>query len=278
MGARLSSRRPPVAMSIAGSDSGGGAGIVADCATFRALGAWPTVAITAVTAQNTLGVQAVHLVSPEVVRAQITSVVSDIGVDAAKTGMLADADTVVAVAATLAEVGIEALVVDPVMVATSGARLSGADAVAALMELLVPMATVLTPNLAEAAALTGLVVEDRRGMSRAAAALMEAGARAVLVKGGHLAETETSSDLLVEEGGSRWLEAPRHGVAGTHGSGCVLAAAVCAGLAWGLAPGEACDRAKRFVSDAVAGAVAIGVGGQAAVRPGAVGPRSGPIG
>ncbi|MGH9264614.1 MAG: bifunctional hydroxymethylpyrimidine kinase/phosphomethylpyrimidine kinase, partial [Acidimicrobiales bacterium] len=159
-------RARPVALTIAGSDSGGGAGIEADLKTFEAHGVWGTAALTAVTAQNTLGVQAAEALSPEIVRAQIASVVADLGVDAAKTGMLASAEVVESVALTVAELGVRPLVVDPVMVASTGGRLLDPDAVDALCGMLLPRAAVLTPNLAEAAVLVGFEVVDRAGMER----------------------------------------------------------------------------------------------------------------
>ncbi|MDQ3897284.1 MAG: bifunctional hydroxymethylpyrimidine kinase/phosphomethylpyrimidine kinase, partial [Actinomycetota bacterium] len=193
------SRARPVALTIAGSDSSGGAGIVADLKTFEAHGVWGTAAITAVTAQNTLGVQAVETVSPELVRAQMASVVADLGVDAAKTGMLGSAEVVEAVVMTVTELGVRPLVVDPVMVASTGSRLLDLGAVEAVCDLLLPRATVVTPNLAEAAALTGLEVVDRDGMERAARALADLGPDVVLVKGGHL-DGDASPDLLLVAG------------------------------------------------------------------------------
>jgi hydroxymethylpyrimidine/phosphomethylpyrimidine kinase len=264
--------RPPVALTIAGSDSSGGAGIVADLKTFEAHGVWGTVALTAVTAQNTLGVQAVEALTPEIVRAQISSVVADLGVDAAKTGMLASAAIVESVAMTVAQLGVAPLVVDPVMVATSGGRLLDPDALAAVRELLLPLATVVTPNLAEAAALTGLDVADRAGMERAARALADMGPQVVLVKGGHLGGDTSPDCLLVAGGEPVWLEAARLAVGGgargeVHGSGCVLSAALCAELARGMDPADACVAAKRFVERAIEAAVRLG-DGVAPVYPG----------
>ena len=190
----MTDARRPVALTIAGSDSGGGAGIVADLKTFQAHGVWGTAAIVAVTAQNTLGVQAFEAVSPELVRAQITSVVSDLGADAAKTGMLASAAMVEAVAATVREFGVGPLVVDPVFVSKHGDTLLADDAVGALRHRLLPLATVVTPNLPEAAALVGFDVADRPAMEKAAWALIDLGHEVVLVKGGHLADGEASPD------------------------------------------------------------------------------------
>jgi hydroxymethylpyrimidine/phosphomethylpyrimidine kinase len=255
-----------VALTIAGSDSSGGAGIVADLKTFEAHGVWGTVALTAVTAQNTLGVQTAEAVSPELVRAQIASVVSDLGVDAAKTGMLATAEVVEAVASTVAQFGVRPLVVDPVMVASTGGRLLAPDAVAAVVELLLPLATVVTPNLAEAAVLTGLDVADRGGMERAARALAGMGPEVVLVTGGHL-DGDASPDCMVAGGELVWLEGPRLAAKGAHGSGCVLSAAICAELARGMEPADACVAAKRFVERAIEAGPVLG-DGAVPVEPG----------
>lgn len=255
-------RRPrPVALTIAGVDSSGGAGVVADLKTFEAHGVWGTTAVTAVTAQNTLGVQAVETLTPEVVRAQIASVVSDLGVDAAKTGMLGSADVVEIVVMTVAQLGVRPLVVDPVMVATAGGRLLDVDAVAAVRHRLLPLATVLTPNLAEAAVLSGVdEVVDRAGMERVGRALVDLGAGLVLVKGGHLGG-DTSPDCLVADGHeTRWLDGPRLTANGAHGSGCVLSAAICAELARGMEPADACIAAKRFVARAIEAGPALGAG------------------
>ena len=256
-----------MALTIAGSDSSGGAGIVADVRTFEAHGVWPAVALTALTAQNTLGVQAVEAVTPEMVRAQIASVVADLGVAAAKTGMLASAEVVEAVAMTVAEFGVSPLVVDPVMTATAGGRLLDPRAVDALCGLLIPLATVVTPNLAEAGALTGLDVADRAGMERAAQALVDMGADVALVTGGHLDGASSPDCLLVSGQAPVWLEGPRLAAAGTHGSGCVLSAALCAELARGMEPADACVAAKRFVERAIEAGAPLG-SGAAPVDPG----------
>ncbi len=261
-----------MALTIAGTDSGGGAGVVADLKTFEAHGVWGTVAITAVTAQNTLGVQAFEAVTPELVRAQIASVAADFGVDAAKTGMLASAEVVEAVATTVGQLGVGPLVVDPVLVSKHGDRLLATDAVDAVRALLIPLATVLTPNLPEAEALVGFPVRDWAGMEAAARALVEMGAEVVLVKGGHLADGERSPDcLLVADttdttgaadgaGGPVWLDGPRLPGRHTHGTGCVLSAAIAAELARGMEPADACVAAKRFVERAIAAGVALGSG------------------
>ncbi len=260
----------PVALTVAGADASGGAGVVADCATFRAAGVWPAVAVTAVTAQNTLGVQATEPVSPELVRAQIASVAADLGVAAAKTGMLATAATVARVATTVIELGIGPLVVDPVLVATSGARLLEPGALEVLRSELLPLAAVATPNLAEVEALTGVTVTDRQGMVDAAAALAALGPRAVLVTGGHLGEAEPdrSPDLFLLDGQATWLEGARVRGVGTHGSGCVLSAAVCAALARGEDLLAACRWAKGFVARAITRGAAGAPGVRGAVDPG----------
>ena len=256
----MSPGRRPVALTIAGSDSSGGAGIIADLKTFEAHGIWGTAAITAVTAQNTLGVQAVEQLSPEVIRAQIASVVADLGVDAAKTGMLASAEVVEAVALTVAELGVRPLVVDPVMVASTGGRLLDPDAVEAVTNLLLPLATVVTPNLAEASALAGFEVADRGAMERAARALADLGPGVVLVKGGHLTGDTSPDCLLVAGEEPVWFEGARLPANGAHGSGCVLAAAICAELARGMEPADACLAAKRFVERAIGAGPALGDG------------------
>lgn len=261
--------RRPVALTIAGSDSGGGAGIAADLKTFEAHGVWGTAAVTAVTAQNTLGVQAAEAVSAELVRAQIASVASDLGVEAAKTGMLVSAQVVEAVATALRDFGVAPVVVDPVMVSSTGASLLEATAVEALRELLLPMAAVVTPNLAEAAALVEHPVTDRAGVERAARALAELGSEVVLVTGGHLEEDQPfSPDCMVVAGEEPvWLDGLRVPDASTHGSGCVLSAAICALLARGMEPVDACVAAKRFVERAIGAAVPLG-DGEGPVNPG----------
>ncbi|MFN2608035.1 MAG: bifunctional hydroxymethylpyrimidine kinase/phosphomethylpyrimidine kinase [Acidimicrobiales bacterium] len=259
--------RRPVALTVAGTDSGGGAGIVADLKTFEAHGVWGAVAVTAVTAQNTLGVHATEAVSPELVRVQIGSVASDLGVTAAKTGMLAGAEVVVAVAEAVTDFGIRPLVVDPVMVSSRGNRLLSEEGRDAVREALLPLATVVTPNLAEAAALTGRPVTDRATMADAARALADLGPRVVLVTGGHLEDDDRSPDCIVVAGAAPvWLDGPRLATPHTHGTGCVLSAAVCAELARGMDPADACVAAKHFVGRALGAAVGLGAG------PGAVDP------
>ncbi|HET7488952.1 MAG TPA: bifunctional hydroxymethylpyrimidine kinase/phosphomethylpyrimidine kinase [Acidimicrobiales bacterium] len=250
--------RRPVALTIAGTDSGGGAGVAADLKTFEAHGVWGTCAVTAVTAQDTTGVHRVEALSPQMVRAQVEAVAGDIGVDASKTGMLASAELVLAVAAAVRDAAIRNLVVDPVLAASDGTTLL--DGVEALRDGLLPLATVVTPNLAEAAALAGLPVEDRAGMEAAARALLERGASVVMVTGGHLAG-DSSPDVVVTAGApALWLEGPRLDARHTHGTGCVLSAAVCAELARGMDPVDACVAARQFVARAIASGVPLGRG------------------
>jgi hydroxymethylpyrimidine kinase/phosphomethylpyrimidine kinase len=252
-------RRRPIALTIAGVDSSGGAGVAADLKTFEAHGVWGTAAVTAATAQNTLGVQATEAVSPELVRAQMVSVAVDLSVDAAKTGMLATAEIVDTVAATVAELGIGPLVVDPVLLSGHGDPLLEPAGIEAMKERLFPLASVVTPNIAEAAALTGRPVEERETMVAAARAIAELGPDVVLVTGGHL-EGDDSPDCLFASGEVRWLESPRIRTDDTHGGGCVLSAALCAELARGMEPVDACVAAKHFAERAIAAGVALGAG------------------
>ena len=247
-------------MTVAGSDSGGGAGVAADLKTFEAHGVWGTAAVVAVTAQNTRGVQAIEPLSPATVRAQIESVVSDIGVDAAKTGMLATAGLVSAVAAAVRDFGVGPLVVDPVLASSHLDPLLAGDALDPLRDELLPLATVVTPNLIEASVLVGADVADREGMVEAARVLLGFGPKVVLVKGGHL-DGDESPDLLLAAGADPvWLEAARlPPPASTHGTGCVLSAAIAAEMARGMEPADACVAAKRFVEKAIAHAGPFGV-------------------
>jgi hydroxymethylpyrimidine/phosphomethylpyrimidine kinase len=239
-------------LSIAGSDSGGGAGIQADLKTFAALGCFGMTAITALTAQNTTGVRAIHGVPLEFLADQIDAVVEDIGVDAVKIGMLHSAPMVQAVAAAIERHRLERVVLDPVMVATSGARLIDPAAVDTLVRELFPRAVVVTPNLDEAALLVDRQLRNEADMERAARQLLERGARAVLLKGGHL-EGDSVSDLLLVAGAApRWFRAPRIATPNTHGTGCTLSSAVAAWLALGLELEPAVERAREFVRGALA--------------------------
>jgi len=245
-------------LAIAGSDSGGGAGIQADIKTIAALGVYAATAITALTAQDTLGVHGVMAVPPAFVARQIAVVLGDIGADAVKTGMLGDAATIEAVCDALS--GCDApVVVDPVMVAKGGARLLSPDAVAVLVARLLPRAAVLTPNIPEAEALTGLAVGDLTGMHRAAEALLRLGAPAVLLKGGHL-PGDTLTDLLATRAGTEAFAASRIASRHTHGTGCTLASAIATGLAQGMTLREAVVRARTYVRAAIAAAPGYGSG------------------
>jgi hydroxymethylpyrimidine/phosphomethylpyrimidine kinase len=250
---------PPTALTIAGSDSGGGAGAQADLKTFLSCHVHGMSAITAVTVQNSLGVSGFYELPPHAVAEQIESVVTDIGVGATKTGMLASSGVMTAVAETVRRLDIAPFVVDPVAASQHGDPLLQPDALETLRDVVLPLATLITPNLGEVRLLTGLDVRDRAGMAEAAHALHELGPQWVLVKGGHLPEGD-AVDLLFD--GHRFHEftAPRHATAHTHGSGDTLAAAITAGLARGLDLPGAVDLGKRFISGAVAGSFAIGSG------------------
>jgi hydroxymethylpyrimidine/phosphomethylpyrimidine kinase len=248
-----------IALTIAGSDSGGGAGIQADLKTLSALGVYGASVITAITAQNTKGVSAVEDVSPNAVAAQIDAVLSDLDVGAVKIGMVSRQETITTIANGLRRFDKQA-VVDPVMVATSGDRLLRPDAVAALMEELLPLALVATPNLPEAALMTGRsVAEDETEMARQAEAIMKAGARAVLIKGGHRKNGE-ATDLFFDGGAVVRLPAPRINTRNDHGTGCTLSAAIAAGLALGRPLGEAVTIAKVYLHAALSAGSGLKVG------------------
>jgi hydroxymethylpyrimidine/phosphomethylpyrimidine kinase len=247
------------ALTIAGSDSGAGAGIQADLKTFSAHGVYGTTVITAVTAQNSLGVTMVDALSADLVTAQIEAVVSDFGAHAAKTGMLANAAIVEAVAAAVQDLDIPYLVVDPVMVAKSGDRLLEDEAVAAIISELLPRAFLVTPNIPEAEALTGFAIltdEDRRHAARRIAAM---GPRAVLIKGGHLAGDDVK-DLLWSNNELVEFRHARVAGAHTHGTGCTFAAAVTAHIALGRTLVEAVPLAQHYVAEAIRHAPALGRG------------------
>jgi hydroxymethylpyrimidine/phosphomethylpyrimidine kinase len=246
------------ALSIAGSDSGGGAGIQADLKTFQALGVWGMTAITAVTVQNTKGVSGYEELSPETVGEQIRAVITDIGVDAVKTGMLASTGIVEAAADALEETKAPNLVVDPVFVSKHGHSLLDEDAVEALRTRLLPLATLVTPNLPEAGGLAGFPVETDADMPRAGEAILELGPRAVLVKGGHLEGDAT--DLLVTEEGATPVSAERIDTPHTHGTGCVLSSAIAAHLALGDDVMDAVRAGKAFVTGAIRAHLEIGEG------------------
>lgn len=245
---------------VAGSDSGGGAGIQADLKAVTAMGAFGATAITALTAQNTLGVHAVTAVPTAFIREQIRVVLEDIGADAVKTGMLHDAATIEVVCEEIAAraPGVP-LVADPVMVAKGGARLLAEEAVETLKRRLLPLAAVITPNLPEAEVLAGMAIPDRAAMERAARVLLALGVPAVLLKGGHLPGA-TVVDLLATEAGVEAFESPRIETRHTHGTGCTLASAVAAGLAQGMALRDAVARARAYVRAAILAAPGIGRG------------------
>lgn len=249
----------PVALTIAGSDSGGGAGIQADLKTFQAFNAFGTSAITAITAQNTIGVRAVHAVPGAVVREQIDVVATDFDVRAVKTGMLATRDLVELVAQAITDHKLMNYVLDPVMVATSGDRLLEDDAVEAIRVRLLSLCTLVTPNLDEARILTRLPVTDAAGMHEAARALVAAGARAALVKGGHL-EGDRVVDVLFDGKDVREFEREKIVTTSTHGTGCTLSAAVAAGLAHGQPLDASVATALEFVHRAIRTAPGLGHG------------------
>lgn len=241
--------RIPRALTIAGSDSGGGAGIQADLKTFSAFRVFGMSVITAVTAQNSVGVQGVENLPPAFVARQLRSVLEDFGADAAKCGMLSTAPIIEAIADVLRERPIANLVVDPVMVAKSGDPLLRPDARQALITRVLPLALVVTPNLPEAEALTGMPVTDRAGMEEAARRIRALGPRHVLVKGGHL--KGDAVDLLWDGRGFQEFSVPRVDSSNTHGTGCTLSAAIAAGLALGHALPDAVARAKSYVTRAI---------------------------
>ncbi len=252
--------KTPIVVTIAGSDSSGGAGIQADLKTFSALGVYGASVITALTAQNTLGVQGIHDVPPDFVVQQIDSVFSDLTVDAVKIGMLSQATVIEVVAEGLRRYGQHKIILDPVMVATSGDQLLMPAAVAALKERLIPLAALVTPNLPEAAVLTNTpIAADEVAMQRQADLLMQAGARAVLIKGGHGNGPE-SVDLLVEHTGSQRFAVPRIASRNTHGSGCTLSSAIAAQLSKGRSLQKAVADAKQYVTAAIAASEALEVG------------------
>lgn len=243
---------------LAGSDSGGGAGIQADIKAVTMLGGFAATAITAVTVQNTLGVHGVHSLPIELIRAQAEAVLDDIGADALKTGMLGSVEVVETVAALIDQAGAPA-VVDPVMVAKGGAALLPDQAVAAVKALMIPRAALLTPNAPEAEALTGLTVADLDGQRRAGEALLQLGARAVLMKGGHV-PGERLIDVLMTPDGETLFEGERVETRHTHGTGCTLASACAAGLAKGLPLPIAVAEAWAYVAEAIRRAPGLGGG------------------
>jgi len=255
-------RHMPAALTIAGSDSGGGAGIQADLKTFAALGVYGTSAITAVTAQNTLGVRGFVALDPALVVAQMDAVIVDIRPRAAKTGMLANAEIVRAVAGMMRAHPEIPLVVDPVTHAKGGDALLAEDAIAVVRDELLPVAALVTPNLPEAAALVGMPVVSEADMLAAGRRLLDAGARAVVVKGGH--REDCADDLFIARAGRsfqiEWLRAERIETRCTHGTGCTFSAAIAAGLALGMDPLDAVRAAKRYLTEALRAGYEVGAG------------------
>lgn len=241
----------PRVLSIAGSDSGGGAGIQADLKTFAALGCYGMTAITALTAQNTQGVRAIHGVPPEILRDQIDAVVEDIGLDAVKIGMLHSPDIVQTVAEAIDRHSLSKVVLDPIMVATSGAVLINDLAIAMLIRELFWRATVITPNLDEAALLVRRSLDNEEAIVTAAQELLAMGAQAVLLKGGHLAGKIVSDLFVTQNGDIHWMRAPRIHSANTHGTGCTLSSAIAAHLALGAGLLEAVHTARDYVRAAL---------------------------
>ncbi len=246
-------------LTIAGSDSGGGAGIQADLKTFQNLGVFGMSAITALTAQNTLGVQGIWEVSPAFLELQIRSVLSDIGADAVKTGMLFSRDLIETIGRVLREYAPGILVVDPVMVSKSRARLLKEDAIEALKTHIIPLATIVTPNLDEAEALTGREVRIFEQMEDAARAILQLGCRSVLIKGGHL-QSDNATDIYFDGTRSILFETPFISTPHTHGTGCTLSSSLAAYLALGHPPAEAVRLAKDYVTEAIRTATALGHG------------------
>lgn len=261
-----------IALTIASSDSGGGAGIQADLKTFQQFGVYGTTALVALTAQNTLGVDAIHLPPAEFLRAQLSALARDLPPAACKTGMLATAALAKVVAQALTEYGWRDCVCDPVMVATSGDRLLDPAGEAVYRDALVPLARLVTPNLDEAEVLTGLEVRDPAGMEAAGRRLLELGAAAALIKGGHLAG-DTLVDLLVTPQGVRRFERPRVVTTSTHGTGCTLSAAITAGLALGRELERSVADALDYVHRALLAAPKLGRG-HGPLNHGVPGPRT----
>ena len=239
-------------LTIAGSDSGGGAGIQADLKTFSALGCYGMSVITALTAQNTTGVTGIHAVPPSFVAQQMAAVMDDIGVDAVKIGMLFSAELIESVAESLKHYSVNTIVLDPVMVAQSGDKLLQDEAIEALKEALIPLATIITPNLPEAEVLLDRNIDGEEDIQKAASALAELGSKSVLIKGGHL-ETSESSDVLYINDGERFVVLPDERVQtpNIHGTGCTLSSAIAAHLAKGLDIESAVRNAKKYIAKAI---------------------------
>ncbi|MFZ5924325.1 MAG: bifunctional hydroxymethylpyrimidine kinase/phosphomethylpyrimidine kinase [Bacillota bacterium] len=250
-------------MTVAGSDSGGGAGVQADLKTFMAFGVYGTSAITAVTAQNTVGVTSIHMIPPEMVAAQIDAILTDIGTDAVKIGMLGTPEVVSVVAERLRHYGVRNLVVDPVMVSSSGHRLLSKDGQRALMQELLPLALVVTPNLQEAEVLAGRSIESAGDLQYAARKILDLGPRWVLMKGGHRAFDPSGNeavDILTDGRATIEFRAKRINTQNTHGTGCTLSAAIAAGLSRGLAVVDTVRLAKEYLTGALRTAHPLGRG------------------
>jgi len=250
----------PVALTIAGSDSGGGAGIQADLKTFAALGVHGVSAITAITAQNTTGVTDILELPTSLIREQIRAVVEDLGAQSAKTGMLSSAEIIATVTDAITQYRVRNLVVDPVMVAKGGARLLRDDAVGALRRQLVPLAAIVTPNLPETEVLLGRGIVSLEERRQAARDLVAMGARAAVVKGGHAADETVVTDVFFDGSQIVELQAERIETRNTHGSGCVFSAAIAAWLARGAEPLDAVREAKSFITQAIANSLELGHG------------------
>lgn len=250
----------PVALTIAGSDSGGGAGIQADIKAMEANGVFATSALAAVTAQNTETVAAAHDLPPSLVAEQIDAVVTDLDVQATKTGMLSSSDIIEVVAEQVEEHDLQPFVVDPVMISKTGFKLLQDAAIETLTDELLPLATLVTPNVHEAEHLTGLDIETKEDLVAAGEALLEFGPDAVLVKGGHLAGATEAVDVLVDADGARSFSAPRIDTPHTHGTGCTYASAIAANLAKGHALPASVERAKKYVTGAIRHALPLGKG------------------
>ena len=248
----------PKAMTIAGSDSGGGAGVQADLKTFAALGVYGASTLTAITAQNTVAVTAVHDIPTDVITAQIDAVLTDIGADAVKTGMLSSSDIIECVCEALEVHGVQRLVVDPVMIAKSGDALLREDAIGSLRTRLLPLAMVVTPNIPEAEALTETTIVSDADVRRAAEAIVGMGARSVVVKGGH--REGPATDLFYDGKEFKEFTAPRFDTVNTHGTGCTFASAVAAGLARGMVLTDAVALAKDYVTEGIRHSFSIGQG------------------
>ncbi len=255
----MSNPIPPRVLTIAGSDSGGGAGIQADIKTMCALGCYGMTAITAVTAQNTVAVTAIHAIPPEIVACQINAVLSDIGADAVKTGMLFDSDIIITVAKELGDAGVKNLVVDPVMIAKSGDVLLRDKARQTLIERLFPLALVVTPNIPEAEVLAGFGIRTEMDMARAATHILGYGPRYVLMKGGHLA-SDSAVDYLFGGFQPLRLASPRRDTKNTHGTGCTFSSAIACFLAHGEDIEDAVTHAKDYITEAITQSFTLGQG------------------